>query len=211
MKPIVTYALLVLATTSFGQKIKFQGGTSFSKIYYGNGYGGVYSTGTSVGYSFFVGADYLDKPYFNLSSNIGLIRKGSEGKIYVTHFTIGGNILRDPIFEYISANTLIELKCPTTKKFFPFISIGPRADYLISDVSPMMTSINLVGPLQKISYGLLLGGGLKYELAKFQFGLRSEYYLNFNSIAKAGPTNDGYGRLYDKTFTLNVTLAYKLL
>jgi hypothetical protein len=211
MKPILTYALLILTAASFGQNIKFQGGTSFSKIYHDNGRRRVTNTGTSVGYSFFVGADYMDKTYFNLSSNIGLIRKGSEGMIIITNSQIAGDVLRDPLFEYISANTIIELKCPTTKKFFPFISVGPRADYLISDVSPMALSINLIGSLQKISYGLLLGGGLKYELAKFQFGLRSEYYLNFNSIAKAGPTDDDNGRLYDKTFTLNGSFAYKLL
>jgi hypothetical protein len=39
---------------------------------------------TLIAYSIFAGLDYVDKPYYNLSTNIGMIRKGGKEEIVLT-------------------------------------------------------------------------------------------------------------------------------
>ena len=63
-----------------GQTIKIQGGTSISKLDWQNA--NQLNNKKLIGHSVFAGLDYFDKQYFNLSSNIGLIRKGGEYDIY---------------------------------------------------------------------------------------------------------------------------------
>lgn len=63
---------LTFAILTNGQMIKIQGGTSISKLDWqlkGVDIGPFYNE-AMIGYSIFAGLDYLDKQYFNLSSNI---------------------------------------------------------------------------------------------------------------------------------------------
>jgi len=147
-----------------------------------------------VGYSFFVGMDYLQHKNFNLSSNIGMLRKGGQALLY-SNWGYGQGI--KATLDYLSLNTTCDFQFPIEDKRTPYISFGPRVDILLNPISEY----------NKINYGLLLGGGLKYDINnKLQLGLRADYYLNFKDISKTGQTRT----VSDKTFTTNLVLGYRL-
>ncbi len=204
---------LSIAIITNGQTLNIQGGTSISKL--------DWKIGTQdiepfkqilIGYSVFAGIDYFDKTYFNLSSNLGFIRKGGKGTFTIT------NQLGEPIDEftqkvkldYVTVNTTFDIKYPIRNKIIPFISVGPRIDYLIN-YSKEIDGLNDINALEKYNIGLILGGGIKYNFSKIQIGLRADYYLNFNKIAD-WPAEIGNlgGSVKDKTMSINLIFVYNI-
>ena len=204
--------LLVGITTVFlvkGQTVNIQAGTSFSKLDWS-----LTSVETPkvfeesmIGYSFFAGIDYLDKSYFNLSSNIGMIRKGGKG---VTTLYDGIKISEKPTMDYLSLNTTIDFKYRIREKIAPFIGFGPRFDYLLNSSRHFDELIRL-DKFNDISFGLIFGGGLKYDISDFRFGLRANYYLDFKNVAEWTGVDTGMGgKISVNVFTLNLSVGYRL-
>jgi hypothetical protein len=198
---------------AFGQIVNFQGGTSISKLDWEiNNMGNDYFNEPIVGYSFFLGIDYCNNNYFNLSSNIGALRKGGSSTMTFTSDPNDPGITTTETakLDYISFNTTLDLKYPIKERFIPFISVGPRLDYL-ANYSKEFDGINDLDALNKFTFGMLLGGGLKYNLSQFQLGVRADYYLNFNQIAE-WPVAIGNlgGKINDNTYTINLSIGYKL-
>lgn len=196
---------------AFGQIINFQGGTSISKLDW-QIVGNNYLDEPIVGYSFFLGIDYCSSNYFNFSSNIGAIRKGGSSTINAileandSAFTF----TETAKLNYISFNTTLDFKYPIKERFVPYISAGPRLDYL-ANYSKEFDLINDADLLNKYTFGMLLGGGLKCNFSQFQFGIRADYYLNFNQIAEWSAATDNLGgKINDNTYTINLSIGYKL-
>lgn len=212
------YFLLIIglffAQICFSQTINIQAGKSLSSIDWEFGEYSLYNK-HKIGYSVFAGLDFLDHRYYNLSCNFGLINKGgkddevirdAEGE-YVTASELVINM------DYVSANTVVNFKYPILNKIIPFFSIGPRLDYLIKykDDFKGLNEIEKMGELNKLNYGLLIGGGIKYSLSKFQFGLRADYLLNFVKIAKGNSENSNKGLVIkDNTAMFNFMIGYRL-
>jgi len=206
----LTFAILLN-----GQTIKIQGGTSISTLDWklkGINVDPFYNE-TLIGYSVFAGLDYFDKQYFNLSSNIGMIRKGGKDEIVLTDQSgelTGQTITEKPTLDYLSINTMIDLKYRIKETVSPFISFGPRFDYLVSS-SKQFDSLEDIDELKSTSFGLILGGGLKYDISNLQFGLRADYYLDFTKVADWTIENTGNGgEVTVNTFTINLTIGYRL-
>jgi len=205
---------LTIAFFTNGQIIKIQGGTSISKLDWDLKEVDMppMFEESLIGYSLFAGIDYFDKPFFNLSSNMGLVRKGGKGEVLLTSYS--GipylNLTSKPTLDYFSINTTIDFKYRLKETLSPFISFGPRFDYLINR-SNFFSDLE---ELNKTSIGLLLGGGLKYDYSRFQFGLRADYYLDFKKFSKiaewAQESNRFAGEISVKTFTINLTVGYRL-
>ena len=209
--------LIIGLTITFfanGQVVKFQGGTSFSTLDWKlNSIDVNIFDKTLIGYSIFAGIDYFDKQYFNLSSNIGMVRKGGKGFISLTDYS--GNIIagrtENAILDYLSINTTMDFKYPIEKSIYPFISFGPRFDYLLRS-SNFFDILSEFDAMKNTSFGLILGGGIKYDISNFQFGLRADYYLDFsNKVAEWTIDNTGgSGQALVNTFTINLTIGYRL-
>jgi hypothetical protein len=126
---------LLLSNLAFGQTLKIQTGTTLSQLDWKLGILDIdpYSE-TMIGYSVFAGMDYLENMYFNLSSNFGFIRKGGKGTITFTTET--GETIDEKTekakLNYFSVNTTFDLKYPIKDRIIPYISVGPRFDYLTS-------------------------------------------------------------------------------
>lgn len=212
MKKIITLLLTVVITSvTYGQTLNIKGGISISKLNWEVGPFD-FSTNTKplIGYSFFAGIDFLNRNYFFISSDFGLIRKGTNG---VAEFVSQNGQFTDEISEkikldYLTLNTTINVKYPVENKLFPYVSIGPRIDYLVnySDGNE-----NKNDHILEINYGLILGGGIKYSLSKIQVGISTKYNVNFNQIAKwpAEDRNIG-GSIKDNTFIVLINVGYKL-
>jgi hypothetical protein len=163
------------------------------------------------GYSLFIGIDYLNLKVFNLSSNLGYITKKGE-QSYISLRPNGGSdlITNRTNLGYLSFNTTIDLKYPVRDLLIPFVSVGPRLDYLISDKSESRWDI-----LKPAVYGMTLGGGLKYNISKIQIGLRFDHYLNFNKNSELSAMASYTGfigavQITEKTSLVSLTIAYKL-
>ena len=211
--------LIGLTITIFanGQIVKIQGGTSFSQLDLKLDLidGGVYRNNeTMIGYSTFAGIDYLDKKYFNLSSNIGMIRKRGRGA--VPHTGYGGDTyfgLSEKLsLDYLSVNTTMDFKYPIQKSIYPFISFGPRFDYLLHSNNRPPAFASHFDAIKKASFGLILGGGLKYDISNLQFGLRADYYFDFSKKIAEWPDYET-GSVCDilvNVFTINLSIGYRL-
>ena len=206
-------ATLLICTFSFGQTIKIQTGVSVSNLDWKDIYDDwSYNDNNLIGLPIFIGVDYLEKKYFSLSSNIGLLRKGGSITKFVPDELRNlheGGLYEDPVsaypfhdlttvanIDYLSFNTTCDFNYPLKNNVTPFIGLGPRIDLLLDNVDIY----------NKCSYGLLFGGGLKYNMKKIQVGLRFDYYLNLNDIYKT----ELNGTLSDKTFTTNLIIGYRL-
>ncbi len=188
--------MMLISFCSFSQIIKFQPGVSISNADLNLGLNDwKYNNKTLFGYSFFFGCDYLNNKYYNLSSNIGALKKG--GDVTATSLTEPYRQL-DLNLDYLSVNTTFELKYPLLNKITPFLSYGPRLDILLNDTR--LINYN------QFNYGLLMGGGLKYDINKLQFAIRTDYYLNFNVINKLN--THLFGKINDRTLTWNISIGY---
>jgi hypothetical protein len=203
--------LIGLTITIFanGQIVKVQGGTSISKLDWKlQGQNRGLFDKTLIGYSIFAGIDYFDKQYFNFSSNMGMVRKG--GKMEVQFVDEIGlpiqTLISKSTLDYLSINTMIEFKYRIKKTITPFIGFGPRFDYLL------YTSKDFeFDDVKNVSTGLILGGGLKYDISILQFGLRADYYLDFIKIAEWSTENNRFGgEISANVFTINLSVGYRL-
>lgn len=205
---------LTIAILTNGQTIEIQGGTSISKLDWqlkGMNIDPFYNE-TLIGYSIFAGLDYLDKQYYNLSTNIGMIRKGGKDEFVLTDpdgELTGETITQKPTLDYLSINTMIDLKYRIKETVSPFISFGPRFDYLISS-SKHFDSLKDSDELKNTAIGLIFGGGLKYDISNLQFGLRADYYFDFIKVAEWTIETGNGGEVTVNTFTINLTIGYRL-
>jgi len=192
------FIVVFISCSSFGQIIKIQPGLSLANISLNLGSNDwSYRNKTLLGYSLFLGFDYLNNKYFNLSSNIGVLRKGGE---VIATSTYEPNRYLKLKLDYLSINTTFEVQYPLKCQLKPFLSYGPRVDYLLNDTR--------LSNFDQFNYGLLIGGGLKYDNENLQFAIRTDYYSNFNTINK--PITHIFGIINDRTLTCNFSIGYKL-
>ena len=215
-KNFLIATLLAFTCFAYGQTFKFQAGISSSSLNWKTVDRTEQMHSQKItGYSLFFGLDYLQKKYFNLSSNVGIIRKGGEDADIFSVDPLGQPLLaqrQKAFLNYLSVNTTLDLKYPVKEKLFPFVSFGPRIDYLISNNS-YFNFLKETKELNKLSYGINLGAGIKYQFSRFQIGIRGDYLLNFKNISDYIVTTSfdiERRQLKDKTFLANVTFDYKL-
>ena len=123
-----------------------------------------------------------------------VISKGGKENEQTQNGILTGNV----IMNYFSVNTALDLKFPIKDKFIPYLSFGPRFDNSLFDN-------NILSNFKSTSIGLIFGGGLKFDLNKYQLGLRYDYYQDFTKLV------DTYGiSRYQRAFDINMTLGYKL-
>jgi len=67
----------------------------------------------------------------------------------------------------------------------PYLSAGPRLDYLISynENVYFLKAFDDSGQLNKFSYGFIMGCGINSKIKKFRLGAAFDYYLNLNKIS----------------------------
>lgn len=205
---------LIVSGVCYSQTLNVQAGTSFSKLDWE--LRGIkfeeFLPQKLTGFVVLAGIDYAEKPYFNLSTNLGVIRKGGKGKLILIDQNgepTGETILTKATLDYLTINTLIEGKYPI-KRFIPFIGLGPRVDFLIN-ASKEFDGLVAINELNKTALGLIMGGGVKYDLEKFQVGLRADYYLEFLKVAEWKIEQTAVeGEIRTSVFTVNITVGYKL-
>ncbi len=161
------------------------------------------------GFSPFIGIDYLNFKYFNLSSNIGYLTKKRE-QIYIISGPYGGSAINKTDFRFFTFNTRLDLKYPIRNLIIPYISFGPRLDHLDYDKSDSRWTMT-----ETSVFGMILGCGIKYSISKVQIGLRFDRYINFHSNSKliSVPSYSGYlseEQITEKLSLISLGIGYKL-
>lgn len=206
---------LLIAIWAGGQTITLRGGLSVSKLDWkltGVNTGPLFNE-LMTGYSFFAGLNFLEKKHYLLSANIGMIRKGGRDNIIFVDAQgnpTGETTTVKPFLDYLSFNTTFDLNGRIKEQVSPFISLGPRFGYLVNS-SSQFKGLKEINELNIISFGLILGGGLKYDMAAFQIGLRADYYFDFTRVACWTIEETGIsGQITAKMFSVNLTVGYKI-
>lgn len=203
--------LFLAAGSSAGQIIKVQAGMNWSFIEDGSGKPVQGFGEPFTGFCTFIGIDYLNLELFNLSSNIGYLTKKGEESYWSLRPNGGSDLITNKTdLGYLSFNTAFNLKYPVRDLIIPYISAGPRIDYLIKDSSESRWDI-----LKPAIFGTTMGGGLICRISGIEIGLRYDHYLNFNKNSELR-TIPGYSgfigavEMTEKTSLLSITIAYKL-
>ncbi|HAY70551.1 MAG TPA: hypothetical protein DCX89_01545 [Saprospirales bacterium] len=193
---------------SNAQTIQFQAGTSFSSLKHLDSYQNtILSSEILVAHAFMAGLEYINSHHFNVSSNVGIIRKGGLYKLnMINEWGEPSGFRYDRCtLDVMTFNTLLEYKYPVKDILVPFISIGPRVDYLLVYDS-FFDIFNEVTTLSSFNAGVSLGAGIKYQFPGYIIGIRSDYFYNMGTIASwisdFGPTD-----LKNYHSTLNLTFG----
>lgn len=167
----------------------------------------------STSFNFLIGKNYVPLKYFFLNSSIGYIQKvGKDSLVVVGPEGYTGNDEFVKIqLHYITFNTTANVQFPIKDKFFPFLSFGPRLDYLIGyneNVSFLQT-FDSNSEMNHLIYGLIAGGGVNYKMKRVLVGAMFSYYFNFNKIIDyTQPYSTYHATMVDRTFTINATVGY---
>lgn len=203
-------AILLYVNLTFGQVVNFQSGITVSQLDWKisgtiNSQNSLFNK-SYTSYSTFLGLDYLNKEHFYLSTNVGLIKKG--GKDERQSFTNETETVKASL-DYLALNTLLNLKYDINERYTPFVCFGPQIGYLIS-YNDQFDNIN--NYLEKKSFGIVLGGGLKYKISKFQLGLRTDYYSDFSKVGDwTGKRMGGGGKIAPiNAYSFSFSIGYKL-
>ncbi len=214
MKRIGIFLLLFMfVALAHAQTFNVQAGTSISKLNWELSTlntKSIYNK-TLLSYSVLMGVNYIDKKYFNLSSNIGLIKRGGKADRYLNDSDgklTGEVITEKPALDYLTFNSTIDLKYPLNEKLVSFISCGPRVDYLLNN-SNHFDPLKSMNELEDITLGVILGGGIRYTRQNMEYGVRVDYYADLNSPAEWTVENVN-GKVSLNTLTVNCTVGYRL-
>lgn len=197
------------------QVITLENGFSISKVkdWYGQK--------NLLPYQMSLGVDYMDRGWFQLSSQIGFLKKGGKTELMKIFLEDGvGGKERDRLhLRYLTFNTTFNLKSRPQNGWVWFAGLGPRVDIYLSnslymdmfgvmDNKPQTSSMSGACP---VVVGLKCVAGVERDYGKVRIGIRAAYLPSFNPSIKH--KSFGLPREYsyrDRTFTLGVSLGYIL-
>ena len=202
--------LLSIAAMGKAQVVTLENGVGITSLRTGD-----FSTDKVYPYHISLGYQYLDKGWFNLSSNIGYLRKGGQVKIdYNSIFgESSGNVILKSKLNYLTINTTFDIKKTSTDGYTFFVGVGPRIDFKLKatdesyadwddlnhDYPNQKSTIKGLHPLQ---FGLKCVGGIRKDFGNVQLGVNIAYLPTFTRVISGGA--------HDRTFTFGLSLGYKL-
>lgn len=207
-----SFVWIVLLLNSIGltkaQVIKIENGLAFSKVTK------VFDK-FIIPYQGSIGIDYMDRGWYNLSSQLGYIRKGGSAEVTVNKAETGGvpSIKdMDYKFDYLTFNTTFRVKRETIYNNTLYAGIGPRIDYFLHRNYTLATPEEIINQIMpdanKVIIGLKCEAGLDYQFDRFLVGLNISYLPSFTKMQKQ--PKDGIFAYRDLTFTAGIVLGYVL-
>ncbi|MCF8230342.1 MAG: PorT family protein [Bacteroidales bacterium] len=169
-----------------------------------------------TGFQAGAGIDFLKTKYFYLSSNIAYKRLGGNGQVMAVdpYGNDIGKVSTRTSLNMMSFNTSANLGIRIKERFFPYLGLGPRVEYLVSykEKAAFLKQFEDFDELNRLMFGMLALAGIKYELDKFALGLEFHYNHNFNKLVDQTSTapaivNNQIGYQYWSVF---LWIGYKL-
>ncbi|MDR1202019.1 MAG: hypothetical protein LBL58_10385 [Tannerellaceae bacterium] len=199
----VSILFLYFSAQAQAQTIKLENGMAFTSL---KGNEGI-SVGVMRPYQIALGVSYLDREWFNLSSQVGYIRKGGKDKIPVSNGDQSAptdHVYMKMGADYVSANTTFQLKRNVRNETY-YVGAGPRVDFKVNNVSSFV-GIDDVLKSKQVLYGLKCEAGFDYTIRKLLLGVNFSYLPTFNK-----QVDPGYEITFrDQSFTLGFVVGYLL-
>ena len=201
--------LLSIAAMGKAQVVTLENGFSITSMRHSKeGLGKVYP------YQMALGMQYMDKGWYNLSSSIGSMRRGSRDKIFYNPITgENGYVTMKNKLHYLTVSTTFDIKKTSHDGYTFFIGVGPRLDFNLKSVTVTYidfdqsrpegyepTKENLDG-IHPVLFGLKCVGGIRKDIGNMQLGFNIAYLPSFTHLSKG---------VHDRTFTFGLSLGYKL-
>lgn len=201
--------LLCLSPAMKGQVIRLDGGVAFSKLMSRGVKGFDQYDRKVMPFQMSVGVEYLDKELFNLSSSVGYIRKGGKSKIYETIDAVEPTVYADYL-DYVTMNTLFVLKRSVRRETY-YVGGGPRLDVKVGYHPGLPIDEDLsMNKFRPLVFGLKCELGFWYDLTdRYRLGVNFSYLPSFTKTWKP-VADDAAIKLGDRTFTLGLSLGYRL-
>ncbi|MBQ8056298.1 MAG: hypothetical protein IJ270_05755 [Paludibacteraceae bacterium] len=161
-----------------------------------------------LNYSGGIGLDYLNKDYYFLNSEVNFIRKGEryyDNISPVVEDALGFKRYSECL-DYVSVSTSVNGKLPLGK-FVPFIGMGLRGDFLISNSirtkGERYDEYSMLGTPRHAMIGVVLNAGFLFDFQKWDFGFRYSGLLDFLS-SYSNAKHNAYTQTID--FTIGIKL-----
>lgn len=199
----LVFMLLCIATIGKAQVVTLENGFAISSLRI-KGLGQIMDK--TFPYQMSVGMQYLDKGWFNLSSNVGYIRRGERDKnidnyewIYGESRIAGSNLY------FLTLNTTFDLKTVSRDGYTCFIGVGPRIDFNLKSTDIYCSGnddyqYHKAKGYNSVLFGLKCVAGIRKDLGNMQIGLNFAYLPSFTHVAPI---------IRDRTFTFGLTLGYR--
>lgn len=210
--------LFCLMAPARAQVITVENGVSVAKLKKGYDGQNVYP------YQMSVGMEYMDRGRYNLSSQIGFLKKGGKTKEFgIFGEEDGTNSARgrDRLhIRYLTMNTTFQVKTRPADGWVGYAGIGPRLDVYLSNsfypdpnwsLPPDVVVASSASHLCPVVFGLKCVAGIKKSVRHLQIGLHVAYLPSFTKTYDQPFSlfNEGVGGR-DRTFTVGVSLGYIL-
>lgn len=215
-------ALILFASVwyyaSSAQTIRFNAGTSYSKLdwkYIGQTGEEQQYKDPIVGYSFSAGMEYLEHKYYSLSSDLLFYKSGGQysAEELNTSFTF---LSPEKIsVSYLSFGSSFNFN-PINNKFRLQLSLGPRADYIVSGAKESPYDwIDQRDGLNKLNFGFTAGIGFFYNTDNYIVGINSQYLNRMRKLADLQPSENpglSYGGVEatEQIFLFGISFGYHI-
>ena len=180
-------------------RVKMEGGVGFSSMR------GMYWFDEVVHpFYFTVGAEYLDRDWFHLSSNVGVVRKGGKDDLRISMDEVADWSLRGTFF---TLNTLFDVKKVSYDGYTFYAGAGPVLNIKMGKsekISSKSHDESLGMDFNPVHLGVRCELGVKKDFKRTALGLVASYQTALTSYVK------NLSDLRDRTFTLGLTLDFML-
>ena len=199
-------ALLFVAMAGKAQVVTLENGGSITSMRYSK-----FALDKVYPYQMALGMQYLDKGWYNLSSNIGYTRRGSQ--VGMVTLQGEGDVTLKEKLHYLTVSTTFDIKKTSRDGYTFFVGLGPRLDFNLKSVAQTYVDFDQHGPegfvptkekidgFYPVLFGLKCVGGIRKDFGNMQLGLNIAYLPSFTRLAEG---------VRDRTFTFGLSLGYKL-
>lgn len=200
MKQLLLITLLLLVQNAHAQYLKLDNGVIYSSFNNKEDVP-ILSEKKLISYSFLLGADYLEKDWFSLSSQVGYTKIGGKEmnaylqEEYKTASERGS---------YIHINTTFRAHIKSHQSKI-FAGIGPYVNVLTSAKNFESPLYNPYYSFKRTHIGSKAELGLTHDINKFRVGLIGTYMLNLSPSAVSEGTP-----LYINACSAMITTGYRI-
>ena len=195
------FVLLLISVSVEAQvsRVKMEGGVGFSSMH------GMDLFNEAVHpFYFTVGAEYLDRDWFHLSSNVGVVRKGGKDDLRISMDEEADWSLRGT---FLTLNTLFDVKKVSYDGYTFYAGAGPVLNIKMGKsekISSKSHDESLGMDFNPVHLGVRCELGVKKDFKRTALGLVASYQTALTSYVK------NFSGLRDRTFTLGLTLDFML-
>ena len=200
LKTSILVVTFLLSSTAFAQTVKLSFGVYYSSLDIGEL--DMFSD-RIASVPILLGIDYLENENYYLSSEIGVMRIGGEGKVFINtseeNPLEGYNTRKRETFNIVQINTTFRYKINLEPDFNLFVGAGPKVDFLFNRDFDIPSSLNSMLRMPSYFFGLIGEIGASYHINKFTVSFTGRYNFNFKK--------DIYNYRH---YGMNISLGYRL-